>query len=227
MAKRLSLKQKEDILNGFADGKTIDELSIEFNCSKLTISRNLKKNLGEEEYKKLVTRNKARSNLLIKESKLSNEKVKDDLQKNPIDKGVTFQKELNYDEKLDDSFKFIPFTEIVPLDQEIDNVQQKDLSSVPISDIDFPEIVYMVVHKTIELETKLLKDYPEWHFLSNSDLNRKTIEIYLDIKIAKRFCNKDQKVIKVPNPNVLKIVAPILISRGISRIISDKNLIAL
>ena len=137
------------------------------------------------------------------------------------------QKELNHYEKLDDSFQFIPFTEIIPLDQEIDNVQQKDLSSVPISEIDFPETVYMIVHKTIELETKLLKDYPEWHFLSNSDLNRKTIEIFIDVKIAKRFCNKDQKVIKIPNSNVLKIVAPILITRGISRIISDKNLIAL
>ena len=93
--------------------------------------------------------------------------------------------------------------------------------------MDFPKIVYMVVDNKIELETKLLKDYPEWHFLSTNDLNRKTIEIYLDIKIAKRFCNKDQKVIKVPNTNVFRIVAPILISRGISRIISDKNLIAL
>ena len=38
---------------------------------------------------------------------------------------------------------------------------------------------------------------------------------------------KDQKVIKVPNTNVFKIVAPILISRGISRIVNSENLIAL
>ena len=37
---------------------------------------------------------------------------------------------------------------------------QKDLSSVPISDVDFPSIVYMVVDKDIELETKFLKEYP-------------------------------------------------------------------
>ena len=37
----------------------------------------------------------------------------------------------------------------------------------------------MIVSKKIELETKLLKDYPEWNFLSESELNRKTLEIYL------------------------------------------------
>ena len=87
-----------------------------------------------------------------------------------------------------------------------------------LSEIDFPKIVYMIVDKKIELETKLLKDYPEWQFLPEDDLNRKTIEIYFDLKIAKRFCNKEQKVIKVPNTNVFKIVSPILISKGISRI---------
>ena len=85
----------------------------------------------------------------------------------------------------------------------------------------------MIVDKKIELETKFLRDYPDWQFLSQEELNRKTIEIHFDLKIAKRICNKDQKVIKVPNPDVFRIVAPILISRGISRIISSKNLISL
>ena len=38
---------------------------------------------------------------------------------------------------------------------------------------------------------------------------------------------KDQKVIKVPNPNVFKIASKIMVSRGIKRIISDKQLISL
>ena len=54
-----------------------------------------------------------------------------------------------------------------------------------------------------------------------------TIEIFLDMKTAKRFCKKDQKVIKVPNTDVFKKVAPILLSRGISRIVSADKLIAL
>ena len=46
-------------------------------------------------------------------------------------------------------------------------------------------------------------------------------------KKAKRICTNEQKVIKVPNTDVFRIVAPILISRGISRIISSEQLIAL
>ena len=85
----------------------------------------------------------------------------------------------------------------------------------------------MIVSNKIELETKFLKDYSDWQFLAEEELNRKTIEIYNDLKIAKRDCNKDQKVIKVPNTEVFKIVSSILISRGITRIVNAEQLIAL
>ena len=85
----------------------------------------------------------------------------------------------------------------------------------------------MIVNKSIELETKFLKEYPDWQFLSKEELNRKTIEIFLDLKTAKRFCNKEQKVIKVPNTDVFRIVSPILLKKGISRIVSADKLISL
>ena len=85
----------------------------------------------------------------------------------------------------------------------------------------------MIVDKNTELEPKLLKEYAEWSFLSEQDLNRKTIEIFFDLKIAKRSCSREQKVIKVPDSNVFKITAPILIAQGISRIVSSQLLIAL
>ncbi len=119
------------------------------------------------------------------------------------------------------------FMEITPLNFDIENETQKDLSSVSISEINFPKVVYMIVDSNIELEIKLLGDYPNWQFLSQNELNRKTIEIYFDLKTAKKFCSKEQKVIKVPNTDVFKIVSPILISRGISRIVSPDQLIAL
>ena len=117
--------------------------------------------------------------------------------------------------------------EIAPLDLEIENVPQRDLSSVPIDEVDFPKIVYMIVDNQIELETKLLKEYAVWNFLPEEDLNRKTIEIFFDLKVAKRFSTKEQKVIKVPNSDVFRIAAPILLSKGISRIVSSEMLIAL
>ena len=71
----------------------------------------------------------------------------------------------------------------------------------------------------MNLDNNLLAKY--------EDLKRKTIEIYYDLKTAKRDCMKEQKVIKVPNTDVFRIVSPILISRGITRIVSAEKLIAL
>ena len=109
----------------------------------------------------------------------------------------------------------------------MDDSSRKELSSIPISEIDFPKMVYMVVDKKIELDVKLLKDFPEWQFLPQEDLSRKTIEIFFDLNLAKRSCNKEQKVLKVPNTDVFRIASPVLSLKGISRIVCAENLIAL
>ena len=119
------------------------------------------------------------------------------------------------------------FFEITPLIDGIDLETQKDISSKPISEFVFPNIVYLLVDKSIELETKYLRDFPEWQFLSKDELNRKTIQIFTDLKIAKRICNREQKVIKVPNTKVFELAASFLKSKGISRIVNDDSLIAL
>ena len=59
MAKRLSEKQKEKIIQLFTQGSTLEYLSEEFNCTKLTISRNLKKSLGEKSFEKLSKNSKS------------------------------------------------------------------------------------------------------------------------------------------------------------------------
>ena len=208
MAKRLSEKQKKEIIDLFVDGKSsLEDLSKRFDFSKLTISRNLKKHLGENIYKEFI---KTKNN--INPSKSSNEFKKDKHEENQ-----SFS-----DKPLETSF-----VELAPMDYEIENIERKELSSVPISDMNFPKVVYMIVDKKIELEIKLLKDFPEWEFLPDDDLNRKTIEIFFDLNLAKRTCNKEQKVLKVPNTDVFRIAAPILIAKGISRIVCAENLIAL
>ena len=226
MSKRLSEKQKIEISDFFTNGKTIDELSKKFNCTKLTISRNLKKILGENKYNELIIC--AKSSKKSHENKesiysISNEKEikKDDLNENSYQSIIS-------DNKKEEDFSYMnQLIEIAPLDYQIENVRQKDLSSVPFSEVILPKKVFMVVDKKIELETKYLKDYPDWEFLSQDELNRRTIQIFEDLKNAKRICTKDQKVIKVPNTNVFRIVAPLLVSRGISRILTEDKLIAL
>ena len=227
MAKRLSQEQKEEMLQSFSNGKTIDELSQEFNFSKVTIIRNLKKNLGESIFKKLIKNGKTTKEISFNEENEETNHSNIGLGLDSINNDLNDIKPIIENQSEDYSESFSQFIEISPLDYEIENSTQKDLSSVPISEVDFPQIAYMIVDKRIELEIKLLKEYPEWEFLPNEDLKRKTIEIFFDLKTAKSFCNKEQKVIKVPNTDVFKIVSPILISRGISRIVSAEKLIAI
>ena len=227
MARRLTEKENEKLVRGFKSGKTVKALSEEFCFTSVTIINKLKKKLGASLYKELNSKNKkSLQEEIINRDKNINI---DDFDPNLKDSQNNFQDineidDYKNEKNFHDTSEFI---EITPLNYEIESTSRKELSSIPISEINFPEMVYMIVDKNIDLEIKLLKDYPQWDFLPNSDLNRKTIEIFNDIKVAKRFCRKDQKVIKVPNTEVFRIAAPLLISRGISRIISSEQLIAL
>ena len=215
MPKKILEKEKEEIVTGFIKGISIEDLSKKFNFSKITITRNLKKSLGEDLYKNHLKENN-KKNISKKISS-----------KDSISQDQPINKNLEYQSNKDDLFLKESFIEIAPLDCQIDNSQQKDFSSTPIDDVAFPKIVYMIVDKKIELETKYLKEYPDWQFLSEEELNRKTIQIFMDLKVAKRFCNANQKVLKVPNTDVIRLAAPLLLEKGISRIVSDDKLISL
>tara|TARA_Y100000589_G_scaffold140203_1_gene133898 strand:+ start:75 stop:815 length:741 start_codon:yes stop_codon:yes gene_type:complete len=222
LAKRLTDQQKEEITKLFISCINLEEISRRFNCTKLTISRNLKNNLGEATYKELLAVNKSKKSMKKNKQKINHsDKIQN--KKTQLDHLNSTSNENIEGE----SIRLSEFIEITPLDFDIENTLQQDFSSIPICDIVLPKTVFMIVDKKVELEIKYLKDYPKWQFLSEEELKRKSIEIFHDLKIAKSFCSKEQKVIKVPNTSIFKIVAPILISRGISRIVSSDKLIAL
>ena len=224
LAKRLTEKQKEEIKINFLDNQSVEFLSEKFNCTKTTIIRNLKKSLGEIKYKEIL--NRLNATFEIKNEKLLENDNQQINEKNKINK--TDDTSISIGTSNEDKINpFESFIEITPLDHDFEGVSQKDISSIPLSEIKLPNMVFLIVKKEIELETKYLRDYPEWQFLPQNDLQRKTIEIHFDLKTAKRICNKDQKVLKVPNTDVFRIVAPILMSRGISRIVTAENLISI
>ncbi len=200
MSKRITEKEIKDLVNDFRSGILLKSLVESYGYSKTTINKYLKKNIDEKEYNRLT-------NSRILDNQISN---------NNFSKVNHESCDLQSD-----------FYELEPLDVHIDQESRKELSSIPLNQINFPPMVYMIVDKNIEMKTKLLREYASWQFLPEEDLNRKTIEIFFDIKIAKSMCNKEQKVIKIPNTNVFHIVAPILLLRGISRIVSEEQLITI
>ena len=227
LTKRLTEKQKEEIVKSFKYGIDIGVLSQKYNCTNSTIIRNLKKNLGELKYKEFFNKRKSSVEKSTTNKNQTNDFKNKDFDSDDLRKDSNNSKVLNENITASNFAPMDAFFEIAPLDYEIDSSSRKELSSVSLSEVDFPKVVYMVVDKKIELEIKLLKDFPEWHFLPNGDLNRKTIEIFFDLNLAKRSCNKEQKVLKVPNTDVFRIAAPVLLNKGISRIVCAENLIAL
>ena len=226
LAKRLSIIEKEEIIKLFSKGENIEFLVKKFSCSKLTIIRNLKKSLGEVKYKDLLKKRKPRALESIG-NLISSSRDSEINQLNETEEMISGEEVFNKNENQEDFYPVSTFIEIAPLDLQIENQPRKELSSIPLADIDLPNVVYMIVDKNIELNIKCLKDYPEWEFLPEQDLKRKAIEIFFDLKIAKRICSKDQKVIKVPNTEVFRIASPFLLSKGITRIVTSDKLLAI
>ena len=150
MAKRLTHKEKDEIIESFKSGADIYELSEKYDCTNSTIIRNLKKTLGESKYKDLLNKGKLKKTRSKNNKNQTNASLKknfdDEDLKNNSNVSITLNENLN-----SSNFEPInPFFEIAPIDYEIDKSSRKELSSVPISNIDFPKIVYMIVDKKIE-----------------------------------------------------------------------------
>ena len=208
MPKKVSENQKKEILNSFVNGKNLKLLSEKYKLSQATIVRQLKNNLGVDRFKELRDNNKSK--------KEKNDILIEDLvSENNLEKSI---KNNNFQQE---------FVEVVPITDGIELHNQKDLASEPLTEANLPNVVYMIVDKNIELLPKMLKEYPEWGFLPQDDLERMSLEIFDDHNYAKKLCTKNQKLIKVPNPNVFLMAASSLKLKGITRIIFNNLLFAL
>jgi len=216
LPKKLSELQKQEISKSFIEGSEIKKISEIYSFSSQTIIKQLKKILGEQTYQeyKLIN-SKKRSN--IKEQ-FKNKKVsrKENIEKENVE-NQKYSKDNNQD----------TFIELIPLNEHIELEKRKELSSIPITEFDLPEIVYMLVDKKIELDPKILKDYTEWTFMPEKDLSRLTLEIFSNQKKAKICCSKNQKIIKIPNSKVISTVSRFLKAKGITRIIYEDSLLSL
>ena len=80
LPKRLTAKQKEEIVMSFKSGMDIDVLSQKYSCTNSTIIRNLKKNLGESKYKDFTNKSKS-----LKEKPETNKNKTNDLEEKIFD----------------------------------------------------------------------------------------------------------------------------------------------
>ncbi len=212
MSKKVTEAQKKEIINAFISGKSTKEIAIFYGFTVNTITRQIKKIIGEKEFYK------------IKNSDLSN--PKNTTNESTIKENIYPQQDLNNGEIFNNKHEN-NFYEIKPLTDFIELDKQKEISSQSLNDIKFPNIVYIVIEKEIEIKPKLLYEFPDWRFLPKEDLERYAIEIFHDQKEAKRSCTNNQKLLKVPNPNVFLIASKKMKAKGITRLVYGEKLIAL
>ena len=218
MPKILSDEKKKEIAEAFKKGSDIEQLANKYSLAESTIRKHLKSILGDINF----VRKKSSNNLPAHKSNKKENKKKDsegEISQNLeiTNKFQTDQLETNND----------TFLEILPLNQDFDFGERKDFASKPLTNESLPKNIYMVVDSNIELEVRHIKDYPDFDFLSHSEQERKVIKLFPDKKSANLNCDKSKKVIKIPDGKVLKIVAPILLKKGISRIIYEDNLLSI
>jgi len=120
------------------------------------------------------------------------------------------------------------FEEIVPLISAFDfDTKEQKADCKSLDNVTFPEILYMLVDKKVEIEPKLICELPEWSFLPEIELQRRAILLFFNQRTAKRNCSRNQRVIKIPNTNILRLYKTYLLDKGITRLILEDELISL
>jgi hypothetical protein len=97
----------------------------------------------------------------------------------------------------------------------------------PLADAPLPASIYMLVDKTVELQAKPLKDFPELGQLPDGEEERQALMVFANPRQAKRHCGRTQRVIKVPDTRILERTASYLIAQGISRVVMEGSLYSL
>ncbi|MDP4707804.1 MAG: helix-turn-helix domain-containing protein, partial [Cyanobium sp. MAG_237] len=232
-ATRLTDSQKIEIVARYRAGEGSAELAEAYGCSTNTVSRVVKAGLEPAEYEQLKQqRNRP---LKISPELVSPELVApepeppepagddDDPAVLAIDDADDFGDDANdldfADDDLADQFVAVPLL-------LVDHVGEPALCQ-PLADAPLPASVYMLVDKTVELQAKPLKDFPELGQLPAGEEERQALMVFANPRQAKRHCGRTQRVIKVPDTRILERTAPYLIAQGISRVVMEGSLYSL
>jgi hypothetical protein len=97
----------------------------------------------------------------------------------------------------------------------------------PLASAQLPASVYMLVDKTVELQSRPLSEITELGQLAPDERDRQALVVFANPRQAKRLCGRTQRVIKLPDTRVLERTAPYLLAQGISRVVIEGALYSL
>jgi len=98
---------------------------------------------------------------------------------------------------------------------------------LPLSEASFPKPCYLVVDRAAELITRPLKDFGDLGQIPQEEVQQRTLPVFDNHRVARRFSNRAQRVIKVPDGKILQKASPYLKAKGITRLLIDGQVYSL
>jgi len=91
----------------------------------------------------------------------------------------------------------------------------------PLTNTVVPKICYIVVDRMAELITRPLQDFGELGQIPETEIGAKTLPVFDNHRMAKRFSKHNQWVIRIPDGQVFQKVTSSLQAKGITRLLID------
>lgn len=92
---------------------------------------------------------------------------------------------------------------------------------LPLAEASLPKTCYLVVDRAAELIVRPLRDFGDLGQIPPAEVLQKTLPVFDNHRVARRFSNRSQRVIKVPDARVLQKTSSYLYAKGITRLLID------
>ena len=231
-APRLSESQKEELVARYRQGETAQALAASYGCSPNTVSRVLKAGIDPDELAALKKQSRSRS-----AAKPSEVEVETAIPAPVVDEAKPSDDEADEDAgvlAIDDADDFGDDGDEETFDDADDSSEATAFGAAPAAElIDpipllpglLPSSVYMLVDKVVELQAKPLNEFPELGSLPETEQARQALMLFTNPRQAKRQCGRSQRVIKVPDSDVLQRRSSYLVAQGITRLVVEGGLL--
>lgn len=98
---------------------------------------------------------------------------------------------------------------------------------LPLSEASLPRTCYLVVDRAAELIARPLKEFGDLGRIPIEEIQEKTLPVFDNHRVARRFSNRSQRVIKVPDGRMLQKTCAHLQAKGITRLLIDGQVYSL
>ncbi|MCX7593302.1 MAG: transposase [Fischerella sp.] len=98
---------------------------------------------------------------------------------------------------------------------------------LPLSAASLPRTCYLVIDRSSELITRPLRDFGDLGHIPSLETQERTLPVFDNHRVAKRFSTKRDRVVKIPDSRMLQKARYHLEAKGITRLLIDGQVYSL